>query len=244
MEAEVWKSIDGYEGIYEISSFGNVRSYARETVCLIKPRINQGYFILGLWNKGKCKTSKIHRLVALHFIENPDNKPQVNHIDGNKLNNHLDNLEWVTPQENSAHASKLKLVAYGTRNAAAKITDEDVVSIRKMYDSGEFTQNQLSNKFNLSQGIIGKIINGLLWEHVPYSGERSLERISCNQSNYTRNLRGDNNYWSKITESQVKEIREMYNNGDMTYKQIADLYGVTPQNIRSIIIRKTWKNLE
>jgi hypothetical protein len=113
---EIWKDINGYEGYYQISNQGNVRSVDRfdgvhdRKGTIIKPNLKQnGYLQVGLRMHSKRKWIGVHRLVAIHFIENPDNKPQVNHIDGNKQNNTINNLEWVTAKENQNHATKLGL---------------------------------------------------------------------------------------------------------------------------------------
>lgn len=111
---EVWKDIEGYEDKYQISNLGRVKSLADnkliERELIRKPRIGKnGYLYVNLFKGSKGKTKKIHRLVAETFIPNPDNLPQVNHIDGNKLNNSIDNLEWVTASENVKHALRIGL---------------------------------------------------------------------------------------------------------------------------------------
>lgn len=110
MEAnkEIWKDIDGYEGLYKVSSYGNVLSLkycGSNRKHLLAPNIDhRGYLMAHLSKRGKTKTFKIHRLVASAFIPNPDNLPQVNHKDGDKLNNCVDNLEWCTCSYNVKHA--------------------------------------------------------------------------------------------------------------------------------------------
>lgn len=103
---EEWKDIKGYEGLYKISNHGRIKSnkhYNKNKI--LKPIIkNRRYQEISLTKNNKKKSVKIHRLVALHFILNPDNKSQVNHKDGNKQNNHISNLEWVTASENMKHA--------------------------------------------------------------------------------------------------------------------------------------------
>lgn len=119
---ETWRFINGYENLYEVSNFGKVRSVSRiitDNHCVrtfksknLKPTKHNGkqpYLYVSLSKNGKVKKCFIHRLVAETFIENPFDKLQVNHIDGNPLNNRVDNLEWVTNAENTQHAYDIKL---------------------------------------------------------------------------------------------------------------------------------------
>lgn len=105
---EIWKDIEGYEGLYQVSNLGNVKSLNYRNMKkphLLKPKVtHDGYYRLNLCKDGILKSRTIHILVARAFIPNPDNKPQVNHIDGNKQNNCVSNLEWVTGKENIRHA--------------------------------------------------------------------------------------------------------------------------------------------
>jgi len=104
---EIWKDIEGYEGLYQISNLGNVKSlYFEPPIILKSSKDSRGYLYVVLSKNGKQKIGRIHRLVASAFICNPKNKPQVNHIDGVKSNNTVKNLEWVTNAENMKHASK------------------------------------------------------------------------------------------------------------------------------------------
>ena len=111
MEQEVWKDIEGYEGKYQVSNYGNVRSLMYHNtkgikrISLLKPATdNRGYFRCALSKNNILKTYKVHRLVAQAFIPNPNNYPQINHIDGNKKNNNAENLEWCTNSVNQIHA--------------------------------------------------------------------------------------------------------------------------------------------
>lgn len=110
---EVWKPIPNYEGLYEVSNWGNVRripSYHCRGYKTLKPRkTRDGYYETSLSKEHKPKFIRTHRLVAMVFCEKPEGKTEVNHIDGNKLNNRADNLEWVTPSENQKHAYRIGL---------------------------------------------------------------------------------------------------------------------------------------
>jgi len=118
---EIWKAVLGYEGYYEISNWGNVKSINRTIITsighknklkskLLKYCIDKGgYFNVGLSKNNKTKRYLVHNLEAKTFIPNPENKPTVNHIDGIKTNNYIDNLEWATISEQAIHALKYKL---------------------------------------------------------------------------------------------------------------------------------------
>ena len=105
---EEWKDVKGFEGLYQISNYGRIKSLRFNKVRLMKPFI-KSYYMVELCVNSVRKTFMVHRLVAEAFIPNPENKPQVNHIDGNKLNPRVDNLEWCTPSENLKHAYRTGL---------------------------------------------------------------------------------------------------------------------------------------
>lgn len=108
-KAEIWKDIKGYEGLYQISNFGKVKSLQRQKERILTPTDNgHGYLIVGLKKGTKRNNYYVHRLVASSFIENPDNKKYVNHLDYDKANNKADNLEWCSQKEN-VHYSKHRM---------------------------------------------------------------------------------------------------------------------------------------
>lgn len=118
---EEWKKIDGTHGLIEVSTLGRVRSLLRPAMTVLKVQNDKkGYQRVRVTIYGQKMTFKVHREVAKAFIPNPENKPQVNHIDGNKANNAADNLEWVTNRENAQHAFATGLfdsVAAGARRS-------------------------------------------------------------------------------------------------------------------------------
>lgn len=117
MKKEIWKNIKNYEGLYQVSNIGRIKSFKRNE-SIMQPNDNgKGYLQVGLSKNGKRSYFKIHRLVAEAFIPNPYSKPEVNHIDGNKQNNTVENLEWCTTKENCQHRQKTGL---GNIEAATK----------------------------------------------------------------------------------------------------------------------------
>jgi len=121
-----------------------------------------------VWLKDR-KTPYVHQLIALTFLPNPDNLPEVDHLDGNKANNHTDNLEWVSPSENMRRATVQGLNTVpnnaGTRNGMAKLTEEDVKQIKLLLKLGD-TQLAIAKHFNISQGHVASIKAGTRWGHV------------------------------------------------------------------------------
>lgn len=126
---EVWKKIDGYNGLYEVSNTGKVRSWKkrnggkRKNPKIIGKPKDSSYGYVALYNSEGSKTETVHRIVANHFIPNPENKPCVNHKDGDKTNNCVDNLEWCTYSENINHAVDMGLYpeAVKTENILMRI---------------------------------------------------------------------------------------------------------------------------
>lgn len=118
MDKEIWKDILGYEGLYQVSNYGRIKALERyvkhsenamrlrKELILVPVNRGDGYYVVSLCN-GSSRSRIIHRLVAQAFIPNPENKPQVNHKDGDKSNNSLDNLEWVTVSENILHSFRI-----------------------------------------------------------------------------------------------------------------------------------------
>lgn len=123
MDCEIWRDVIGYEGRYQISNLGRVKSVKKDLI--LSPKNNyDGYLRIQLWRKCKAIFVSIHRLVAESFIDNPENKPFVNHINGIKSDNRYENLEWVTQQENIIHAWKNGLSKPQFNNILSRAVDQ------------------------------------------------------------------------------------------------------------------------
>lgn len=169
-ELEHWRDIKGYVGLYEISDKGRVASFSRkyahkETIILVPNISDRGYALVTLCKNGKTKHFQVHRLVAEAFIDNPKNKPQVNHIDGNKLNNCKENLEWATAQENNRHKYDVLKYTSPTRKAI-KCIETGVIyeSISAAADENGLSVGSLSGV--LKGGYGRKTLGGRHWEYV------------------------------------------------------------------------------
>jgi hypothetical protein len=189
MMEEIWKDIEGYEGLYQVSNFGRVRSLDRTIKIghklfgnmklkgrLFKQQLDEhGYYRVGFKVNNKQKNFQTARLVAAAFIPNPLNKPQVNHIDGKPKNNHVDNLEWCTQSENNIHAYKHKLRVIGehhievarkrftgANNPSAKVSAEMVKEIRQLRNAG-WRLKRISKKVNVSISYISALSRKPHW---------------------------------------------------------------------------------
>lgn len=166
---EIWKPIKGLEGHYEVSNTGKVKGlHSGKT---LKPYVtNCGYSMIHLCYGNKTiKAFSIHRLVAEAFIPNPENKAQVNHIDGNKSNNNVTNLEWMTPKENTVHACKTGLRnCSGSNHHNAKLSEEDAKEIKRLYqkNSKEYGYRALAKKYGVHHRTIFSVIHGRTWVNV------------------------------------------------------------------------------
>lgn len=163
---EIWKDIKGYIGYYQVSNLGNVRSvdrlvksprggYSKRSGKIRAVSMSKGYERLTLKKKGGSKCFTVHRLVATAFLENKENKPQVNHINGIKTDNRVENLEWCTSEENTIHAVKTRLVK-------TKLTDRQAVDIF----SSNLSTRKLGKVYGVTASIVWRIKNKKAYKHL------------------------------------------------------------------------------
>lgn len=159
------KPISGYEGLYSVTMSGFI--YSHKNKGYLKPLYDEhGYVQFSLYKDSKMKTLKVHKLVAETFIDNPGNKPCVNHIDGNKYNNNALNLEWCTYSENNKHSFSIGLQTnVGEQNPNAKLKDNDIIEIKELINKG-LKNIEISKIFGVSSDLISKIKTGKCWRHV------------------------------------------------------------------------------
>ena len=176
MNEEIWKDIIGYEGYYQVSNKGSVRSLDREVPLVsnvtsfhLKKRkgrelslctTKSGYCTAGLYKDGKGVHHSVHRLVAKHFL--PQTAETVNHKDGNKTNNCVENLEWCSQKENTIHRSKVLGKARGQKQHLSKLTEEQVLEIFSRLSKGEATR-KLARDYGVSASSLHSIKIGESW---------------------------------------------------------------------------------
>jgi hypothetical protein len=182
---EEWRDIIGYEGLYQVSNIGRVKTMARlhredrpymKKERLMNPPVNSsGYPQVCLYKGKKGVIQSVHRLVATAFLERKPEDRVINHIDGNKQNNRIDNLEWCTYGHNQAHAIRTGLIVLPKGEDAynARITNLQRLSIPTMYAEG-ITQRQIARIMGIAQQTVSKIVakakNRLLPETFPANG--------------------------------------------------------------------------
>lgn len=168
-----WRDIEGYEGIYQISDSGLVRSLDRIDAAGSKRKGRKhkqgedkdGYKLLTLCKFGRLKTWKVHRLVAAAFCIQKPGADQVNHVDGDKSNNSAKNLEWATIKENMAHAKRTGLKAKGERSGKSKLKESDVKLIRRLWDQGK-RANEIAQYVPVTKSGVEHVVYGRCWSHL------------------------------------------------------------------------------
>lgn len=177
--SEIWKDIPGYEGMYQVSNLGNFRSLdrtikrhnnstmKRKGSLLKTSKDKDGYLLINLTKNNKAIKGKVHRIVAEVFLDNENNYPCVNHINGIKDDNRVENLEWCSYKQNSIHARDNGLLkpAKGIRNGSHKLTEADVIKIKGLVRSGR-SMSSVAKEYNVAATSIRYIMIGRNWKYV------------------------------------------------------------------------------
>lgn len=175
---EIWRPIRGVNDCYYISNLGRVKSggrwvnHSKKGIRFVREKILKqyakpnGYMSIGIYLNKNIKTFYVHRLVAINFIDNPLIKGEVNHKDGDKTNNKVCNLEWVTKSENIKHAMETGLLPVGDQKANASLKNDQVVEIKKLLLLNKYTCRQIASKFNVSKDVIHFIKVGKSWRGI------------------------------------------------------------------------------
>lgn len=172
---EIWKIIEDYPD-YMVSNKGRVKSMARivnysngggehllEDI-IMKGRINNmGYWQISLFKNKKPKTKTIHRLMGIAFVPNPKNNPEINHINGIKHDNRIENLEWTTRSGNATHACKIGLMGKEETHPMATINNGEVLAIKQLLRYSKISKVKIGEMFGTSNYVIDKINNGKNW---------------------------------------------------------------------------------
>lgn len=240
---EVWKFIEGYEGLYEVSNYGKILSLARKdsrganvSQRIMKQNKNKkGYLSVGLCKDRFQIPCRVNRLVAEAFIPNPENKPEVNHKDGVKDNNRVENLEWVTHQENIDHAVKNHLIPRGEDSHKTNLTDRDVSRIRDYLKDGSYSIKQIAAIFNTTQKAVSLISLGKSWKHLLKEDDKPVGGH--------RRPKGSKNPASKLTEEDVKKIQILAYDGKVKQRDIGKMFGVDHAVIGRIRNGTAWTHI-
>lgn len=160
---EIWKPVPGIEK-YHASTLGRIKNI--RTGRIVRGENSKGYRRLEIWDSETKTPYRVfmHRMVLITFVPNPHNKPCSNHKNGRRWDNRVENLEWVTHQENIKHANKSGFCLVGSERYNAKLTESDIPKIRQMIKDG-VKQKDIAVKFDIAASVIHKIKKGTHWSH-------------------------------------------------------------------------------
>lgn len=247
MEKEVWKPVKEYEGLYEVSSFGRIKSfygyYSGGYGRILKPILNKkdpDYYRIGLNKNGIATKLLVHRIVACNFIENPLNLPCVNHKNFNRLDNSVKNLEWVTYQENNDHAKLGGKYKTGEDHGASILTQDQVNNIRWLFLS-KTPPPEICNLYNISNSTFYHITNNETWKDEEY--DLIIKSKFFKASERLKTNGGDKNKNSKLNDEKVLTIRVLYEYYGFSSVKLANLFDVEKPTILAILNKDTWKHI-
>lgn len=220
---EEWRDIRGFEGKYQISSHGRVKSLPRTDARgnrrkekILKPCTNRGYFYCGLGGRAfSC-----HRLVAQAFIDNPKNLPQVNHISGNKKDNHWTNLEWSTAKENTTH-----VIVTGLRKSPkSKTPDIKILEAARLLSSGKY-QSEVISITGLKPTVCSGINKGDIGKNLLM--ENGYDKFPLNPQKSKNRFKGEHHHLATSNEKDIISAAKMFISGS-SRKEIRLKTGLSP----------------
>lgn len=239
---EKWIYLNNEKSNYKIRSNGEVLSVNFNKTGKSKLRkisiSRTGYRYIVLHHKGKMYKFQLHQLVAKYFIPNPENKSQVNHIDGDKSNNDVSNLEWVTSKENIHHALKTGLIKTGEDRYNSIVSNDTVEEICKEFVKNELTIPTISKKYNVKIGIIRDILRKKSWKCIS---------DKYDFSNYNKKgepgTKGENNSLATINENTVHKICNAISIANKSLSDISKEFGVSYKIVQHIYNRSSWRSV-
>ena len=254
IDEEIWEDIVGYETKYQVSNFGRVRSLDRYPLFkdgrkrLLKGKVlkpvkdHNGRLYVKLSNNENVRKNKsISRMVATAFLGSPeDSLLEVNHIDGNPLNNHIENLEWTTRQENMKHAFDNNLFRTGEDSPHNKILISDVEDIFKLKFVESKTNKEIATIYHVSRQTIDSIIKGESWQFkkdLDYSRIHSQYKKHFEQSkkNNIANLKELADFNGTLDNVAISKMLTLYYERGATQKVLSSIYGISRSRVGQIV---------
>lgn len=212
----LWKDVIGFEGLYYISEYGDIRSSYKSKKILKPKKDKDGYSGVALFKSGKHHHLRVHRLVAQAFLENPDNLPVVNHKDLDVRNNHYSNLEWCTPTHNTKHYYENR----DSKRVLSSLSKEELISLVEQYQAGK-SQKELKSIFNLDcrADAISEVVTGRRFSE--------LTGIIESESFQQRTT-------AKIVDEDVLDILDKIHNQGVAQTSICAEYLLSPAQVSRI----------
>ena len=224
LDGEQWTDIVGYEGLYQVSTFGRVKNlcgrWGKEKI--LKPTLNrEGYLAVHLFKFGEQKKILLHRLVAMSFIPNDTGLPEIDHVNADKFNCCVDNLRWSTSGENKRYATELGLVPAGEKHGMSKLTNEQVTLIREKYIpyDKDFGTRALAKQFGLHERTIRSIVHGRAYQNA--NGEIHPSTFK-----------------PRVADDIRETIRTKHRAGGVSMRALAREFGISRSTVQYILNEK------